>query len=111
MSERLNFQDEIAKNKVKSVILMMLIGVFIIVLGFVISLFLDPALFFIIMIISIIISILYLVISYYNSDKIALASVRARPASQSMHRQLIHSVENMSIASGLPIPRVYFIES
>jgi len=111
MSERLNFQDEIAKNKVKSVILMMLIGVFIIVLGFVISLFLDPALFFIIMIISIIISILYLVISYYNSDKIALASVRARPASQSMHRQLIHSVENMSIASGLPMPRVYVMES
>src|SRR3989338_1182482 len=111
MSERLNFQDEIAKNKVKSVILMMLIGVFIIVLGFVISLFLDPALFFIIMIISIIISILYLVISYYNSDKIALASVRARPASQTMHRQLIHSVENMSIASGLPMPRVYVMES
>lgn len=111
MEQRLDFRDEIAKNKVKSVLLMMLIGVFIIILGFVISMFLDPTLFFFIMIISIIISILYLIISYYNSDKIAIASVRGKPASLSTHRQLIHSVENMSLASGLPMPRVFVMES
>ena len=52
MTERLDFRDEISNNKLKSIVLMGLIGVFIVILGFVISMFLDPAFFFIIMIIS-----------------------------------------------------------
>ncbi len=111
MVEKLDFRDEISSNKLKSIVLMGLIGVFIVILGFVISLFLDPALFFIIMIISIIFSIGYLIFSYYNSDKIAIASVRAQPANPMAHRQLISSVESMSLASGLPMPRVYVMES
>jgi len=67
--------------------------------------------FFIIMIIAIIISISYLLISYYNSDKIAIASVRAREAPNSGNfRQYHNVVENMTLASGLPKPRLYYME-
>ncbi len=111
MSERLSFEDEINKNKIKSIFLMAVMILFIIFLGYIISLILDPGLFFIIMIFSIIISLLYTFFSYYFSDKIALASVRAKEASSVYHRLLIHTVENMALASGLPKPRVYVMES
>ncbi len=110
-SQRLSFEDEISRNKIKSFLLIFVIFIFFLVLGYVISMALDPSYFFFIMIISVIFSLLYILISYYNSDKIALASVRARPASPVQDRMLIHAVENMSLASGLPMPRVYVMDS
>lgn len=111
MVERLSFQDEISKNKLKSFLLIVVIFICFLVLGFLISFALDPGYFFVIMIISIIFSLSYILISYYNSDKIALASVRASPASKTAHRMLYNAVEDMSIASGLPMPRVYVMDS
>jgi putative flippase GtrA len=76
--QRIDFRDEISKNKWKSFFLMFVIFVVIILLGYVISLALnDPILFTPILIFSTIISIFYVLISYYNSDKIALAIVGA----------------------------------
>ncbi len=63
------------------------------------------------MILATIFSLSYILISYYNSDKIALASVRARPASRTEHREFFHAAENMSLASGLPMPKIYVMES
>lgn len=111
MVERLSFHDEIQRNKLKSVILIILVVVFFIVLGAIISFVLDPSYFFSIMILSIIVSLLYTVISYYNSDKIALAAVGAQPASPTQHKQFLDSVENMALASGLPKPRAYVMNS
>jgi len=111
MVERLSFEDEISRNKFKSFLLMMFVFLIIIGLGYVISYAVDPGYFFIIMIFATIFSLLYIVLSYYNSDKIALASVSAKPASPERHRMLIHAVESMSIASGLPMPKVYVMES
>lgn len=48
-------------------------------------------------------------ISYYYSDKIILSMSGAHPADKDTHRALIQAVENMSIASGLPQPKVYVI--
>lgn len=111
MVERLSFQDQIAKNKIKSIVLMGVIAIFFVIIGYIIAKIFDPGYFFIIMILSIIISLSYILISYYNSDKLALASVRAEPASHIEHRILHHAVENMAIAAGLPKPRVYIMES
>ena len=90
---------------------MSLMIILLILIGYIISLIFDPSYFFIIMILSIIISLTYTLISYYNADKIALASVRAIPASKTEHRQFIESAENMALASGLPIPRLYVMQS
>lgn len=111
MVERLSFEDQISRNKTKSAVLMAVIVVFFIVLGYVIAQLFDPSYFFIIMIISIIFSLGYTIISYYNSDKIALASVNAKPASSTQHRAFFHAAENMAIASGLPMPRLFVMNS
>ncbi|MFH1307608.1 MAG: M48 family metallopeptidase [archaeon] len=109
--ERVSFHDQIQRNKIKSFILIIVILIFFIIVGFVISLALDPGYFFVIMIISIIISVSYVLVGFYNSDKIALASVQAKEASRTEYRQLYHSVEGLTLASGLPMPKVYIMNS
>lgn len=111
MAQKLSFEDEISKNKLKSVFLIGIIFVVFLIFGYIISRFYDPGIFFFIMILSIIISLIYILVGYYKSDKIALASVNAKPASHTEHRILYHAVENMALASGLPIPKAYVMES
>ncbi len=111
VKQRLSFEDQITKNKLKSFVLVAVMFIFFIVLGYIISAVLDPSYFFIIMIISIVFSLSYILISYYNSDKIALASARAKPASRTAHTQFFHAAENMALASGLPTPRLYVMNS
>ncbi|MEK6895239.1 MAG: M48 family metallopeptidase [Nanoarchaeota archaeon] len=106
-----DFRDEIARNKIKSVFLIAIIVIVFAALGWVVAMVYDPSLFFIFMIISIVISILYTLFGYYNSDKIALASVNAKPASRQLHRQFYSSVESLTVASGLPMPRLYVMNS
>jgi len=50
------------------------------------------------------------VVSYYNSDKAALAISRAKPADRQQYARLYNLVEGLCIASGLPMPRLYIIE-
>jgi heat shock protein HtpX len=49
-------------------------------------------------------------VSYYNSDKVALAMSRARPADPREHARYHNLVEGLCIASGLPKPRLYVID-
>jgi heat shock protein HtpX len=114
MSEevRINFDDQISRNKWKTFLLMFVIFSVIVLLGYVISLAYDPGLFLTIMIFSIIISISYLLISYYNSDKIALASVGAKEIHhEGSYHQYYDLVEGLTIASGLPMPKLYVMKS
>jgi len=110
-SRRINFDDAISKNKWKSFFLMFFIFAVIVVLGYVISYAFEPGFFFIIMIFSIIFSIGYLLISYYNSDKIAIMSVGAREAKRGDYKQYYDTVEGLTIASGLPMPKLYIMNS
>ncbi len=48
--------------------------------------------------------------SYFNSDKIALRVSHAVEADPVRYKQLHNLVEGMTIASGLPKPRVYVVE-
>jgi heat shock protein HtpX len=48
--------------------------------------------------------------SYYYSDKIVLAMSKARPATQEENAFLINTVEGLSLAAGLPVPKIYVIE-
>jgi heat shock protein HtpX len=111
MVERLSFQDEISKNKFKSILLIFIIFIVLIFLGYVISFAFEPGYFFIILIFSIIFSISYIVLSYYNSAKIALFSVSAKEASNVEYRMLYNLVEGISLSSGLPMPKVYIMDS
>jgi len=54
-------------------------------------------------------SILTSFISYWYSDKIVLKISKAQPIKEEDNRELYHIVENLSIAAGLPMPRIYVI--
>ncbi len=109
--ERIDFRDQISNNKLKSFFLILIVIVFIVALGYVISLAFSPIYFSFIMIIATIFSILYIMISYYNSHKIAIASVGAKPASREKHKMFYDLVEGLTLASGLPMPKLYVMSS
>jgi heat shock protein HtpX len=48
--------------------------------------------------------------SYYNSDKIAIAASRAKPADEAEYRRYHNLVEGLCIAAGLPKPKLYVVD-
>ncbi|PIO08705.1 zinc metalloprotease HtpX [Candidatus Pacearchaeota archaeon CG10_big_fil_rev_8_21_14_0_10_34_12] len=108
---RVDFRDEISRNNLKSVLLMISIFIVFVLFGYVISFAFDPGFFFVIMIISIIFSLSYILISYYNSGKIAVASVKAQEVKRHDNKQYYDLVEGLTIASGLPMPKLYIMNS
>ncbi|PIO01352.1 hypothetical protein COT60_00860, partial [Candidatus Pacearchaeota archaeon CG09_land_8_20_14_0_10_30_9] len=78
--EHIDFRDQISRNKRNSIFLMVFVILVIVLLGWTISNAFDPSYFFLIMIVSIIFSIFYVWINFYNSDKIAIKSVGAKLA-------------------------------
>ncbi|MHC4194390.1 MAG: M48 family metallopeptidase, partial [Planctomycetota bacterium] len=100
----------IRANKRDSIILMSLMAVVLIALGFVIgTAFIGPNGGFIGLIIATAIWLLLTIISFSGGDQILLASSNAKPVTHDVHPQLFNVVEEMSIASGLPMPKVYII--
>jgi len=47
--------------------------------------------------------------SYWFSDKIVLAMTKSQPIEEKDNRELFHIVENLCIASGLPMPKIYIM--
>jgi heat shock protein HtpX len=100
--------EQIAANKRKT---------FLLIFGFVVFLFLVGAAFNFLLkggiagiaIIAVIV-IVSSVVSYFNSDKVALAISHAKPADPQQYARLYNLVEGLCIASGLPMPRLYIIE-
>ncbi len=109
--EYIDFRDQISKNKRNSVFLMISVFFVIVLLGYVISLAFDPSYFFFIMALATIISIIYTWIGFYNSDKIAIKSVGAKPADKIKYRDYYRLVESLTVASSLPMPRLYVMDS
>ena len=105
--QRVSFYDQISKNKLKSVFLIIIVFIVLIVLGTVIGLALGPDYFLIVMILTIIISIVYVWFGYYYSAKIALTSVHAKEADPREYPMYHNVVEGLAIASGLPKPKLY----
>jgi heat shock protein HtpX len=48
--------------------------------------------------------------SYWKADAVALAVSRARPADPKQYARLYNLVEGLTIASGLPMPRIYIVD-
>ena len=48
--------------------------------------------------------------SYYNSDKIAIAASRAKPADETEYRRYHNLVEGLCIAAGLPKPKLFVVD-
>lgn len=48
--------------------------------------------------------------SYWYSDKIVLAMTKAKPIAKKDNPELYRVVENLCIAAGLPLPKIYILE-
>jgi heat shock protein HtpX len=49
-------------------------------------------------------------VAYWKSDQVALAAAHARPASRDQYPRLFNLVEGLTIAGGIPMPRIYIID-
>ncbi len=54
-------------------------------------------------------SVVASIVSYWFSDKIVIASTRAKEVDRRSNPELYRIVENLSITAGLPMPRVYVV--
>ncbi|MBI4054118.1 MAG: M48 family metallopeptidase [Candidatus Doudnabacteria bacterium] len=99
--------DHIDSNKRKTAVLIGVFLVLIIGLGFTFSqAYNEPTILFF----AVGFSTLMSLISYFFSDKITLALSRANLVDRQTHPELYRLVENLSIAAGLPAPKIYLIE-
>lgn len=101
--------EEIAANKRKSYLLVLLFFVLILFLGYIFGLVYGSSYGGIIL--AFIIGILYFLISYYAGANMILSLSRAQEATKPTYTFLINTVEGLSIAAGLPKPpKVYVIQ-
>lgn len=97
---------EIAKNKRNSALLIIAFLAVTVGISWVFAqVYNSPAILYI----AVTISLFYTWISYYNSDKMVLAVSGAREVQKRDAPELYRVVENLSIAGGLPMPRVFII--
>jgi len=99
----------IRANKRNSIILMLLMAAVLLFLGYIIGLTIAPDGGYIGLIVATAIWLLLSLISLSGGDQILLASSRAVPVNHDDYPQLYNVVEEMAIAAGLPVPKVYII--
>ncbi len=101
--------DEIAANRWRSSLLIVIFFALIILLGLGLGAFYGNQWFGIIF--SIIIGITYFLISYYHGSSFILSMSKAQEAQKPEYTQLLNTVEGLAIAAGLPqVPKVYVID-
>lgn len=100
--------DEISKNKIKTIFIIVFFIVFMYVISYFFSYLVGYGKFAII--VAGVIAILMSFIMYYNSDKIALSLSKAKPASIKNYKQYHNIVEGLCIAAEIPKPKLYIIE-
>jgi heat shock protein HtpX len=59
--------------------------------------------------VAVIFAIVMNVASFWFSDTLVIKMTGAKPADPIIHRELIRTVENLSITAGLPMPKVYVV--
>ncbi len=106
------FRDRIGVNRRNSVFLILVFLVFVLVLGYVIGYAWigDPVGALFGLAIAFALGTISGLVSYYAGDKMVLAASRAREITHEDAPRLFNVVEEMAIAGGLPMPKVYIIE-
>ncbi len=107
----MSFYDQISKNKMKSALLVSVFILVILVIGFSVGYVWGFDYAITGLVIAAIIATITSLVSYYNSDKIALASAGARPVTREEFPYYVNTVEGLALAAGLPAPRTYIIDT
>ncbi len=106
------FRERIARNRRNSLLLISLFLLFVTAFGYVIGYAWlgDPRRALFGLALAFVVGIVSGLTSYFAGDKMVLAASRAREITHEDAPQLFNVVEEMSIASGLPMPKVYIID-
>jgi len=100
--------DEISSNKRKSILLISIFIIVIIILGYLIGFYIGNVILGPIM--AFLISIIFILISYFAGDKLILSMSHAKEVNKKDYPHLVNTVEGLSIAAGIPTPKIYTIE-
>jgi len=99
---------EIASNKRKSIFILFMFIIVIAGLAYWYELYYGGGTY--ITVFAIIIASIMSLVSFYSGDKLALAQSGAKQIKKKDNPYIYRMVENLSITSGLPVPKVYIIE-
>ncbi len=102
---------EIAKNKRRSWLLMFVFVGLLIVVGYVMGEVMEPGAGVVGLILTAVFAVIWALVTYYQGAKITLRASQAKPIEKRDNRELYNLVENLSIAAGLPTPKIYVIKS
>jgi heat shock protein HtpX len=108
--EKISFFDQIARNKRNSILLSIFVVALVVALVYAIAYLLLPGFAIFLLIFAAAVMVVHAYTSYNYGDKIVLKATGARPADPVEHVYLINTVEGLSIAAGIPPPRVYVVE-
>ena len=106
------FRERIARNRRNSLLLIAVFLAFITLFGYVIGFALlgDPTRALFGLALALVVGVIAGLISYFAGDKMVLAASRAREITHDDAPVLFNVVEEMSIASGLRMPKVYIVD-
>ncbi len=108
----MDFYSQVSHNKKMTYVLFLMFFLLIGFLSFILSFILDAYMgigFIFVFSIFGIISIVFAIVSYYNSDKIVVAFSGAKEISKNENSMIHNIVEELSLASGMPKPKIFFI--
>ena len=113
MAKKLLVEDHIRRNKRLTVVVCTFMTLLFIAVIFAIGYIFFPANPYIGLMFGLPIAVVYVLVTYSFSVKTVLSAAKARPANPNVREEklLIHRVEEMSIAAGLPMPKVYVQDS
>src|ERR687890_535235 len=106
------FRERIARNRRNSLLLIAVFLAFITISGYIIgwAWLGDPLRALAGLAFALVVGVVAGLISYYGGDKVVLAASRAREITHDDAPVLFNVVEEMSIASGLRMPKVYIVD-
>ena len=112
MARVLLLDEQVRRNKRRSVYVMLLMGLMLLGMVLAVGIVLGLPI-YVGAIIAVLASLLYVGITASASVSTVLAAARARPANPNVREEklLLFRVEEMAIASGLPMPKVYVQDS
>ena len=108
---RISFYDEIARNKRSSLLLVVVVSAIVLALVFTFFYIFAPEYLVVALPISILLISLNTYGSYRYGDSVVLAATKAKPAEGRQYQYLRDTVEGLSIAAGIPPPKVYVVDS
>ena len=100
----------IRANKIKSAFLIGALAAVLVLLGYVVGAVSLPGGGVVGVVVAAVLVLVLSLVAYFQGDSIMLAMSGARQIEHKDHPQLFNVVEEMSIAAGLPVPKVYIID-